>query len=499
MKEDQTRLITARLKHLRFMMESGDMPIFRHRSDMFLFAMEAHNIARGLSSRYYRLQEDLDIRFFVHFDFDYWLLEIQKWVEQLSGDAYRVEGDNFFAEGRAKRLTIVVDRLFDYHTDRLPADSAEGSMPLPDDEILEPFKAIMDMNSVDLVASFRNALQEVHDYLLKLAMMPVEWSDECRKNALQIYLDDSMQKAKVQTELANYKYYCCMQGGDSIKSQFYYLRQRLYELGDNGALSHFDLSITEHAELLTKLGSLFGKDEINFAEDRFCSSERPVADEEQFARLLYFIQFDDASGFPILDKVRVSNYLIRKDVVFDETQEENLQALFALIGAMKEYLDPILEKRLNGSRHGVKVQERIDSVMGIVKMYNSKISSLLDRNRKVEEIDAFFESLFSPEWKEQYGDGLDELLSLFEKGRDAIKLESYIHMLREANNTLGFFINQTALGKKIYSCLSGETVVEDANEETVNSYYSKVDYKKTSKWENAIKLVEAVEKKYKQI
>ena len=71
MKEDQTKLITARLEHLQFMMESGNMPIFRHRSDMFLFALEAYNIARGLSSRYYRLQEDLDIRFFVRFQFDY--------------------------------------------------------------------------------------------------------------------------------------------------------------------------------------------------------------------------------------------------------------------------------------------------------------------------------------------------------------------------------------------------------------------------------------------
>lgn len=43
------------------------MTIFRHRSDMFLFALEAYNIARGLSSRYYRVHDDLDIRFFVRF------------------------------------------------------------------------------------------------------------------------------------------------------------------------------------------------------------------------------------------------------------------------------------------------------------------------------------------------------------------------------------------------------------------------------------------------
>ena len=106
MREDQTQLITARLEHLQFMMDSGRMPLFRHRSDMFLFALEAYNIARGLSSRYYRLRDDLDIRFFVRFRFDYWLSEIQKWIEQLNGSDYRVDDDDFFAEGRAKRLTI---------------------------------------------------------------------------------------------------------------------------------------------------------------------------------------------------------------------------------------------------------------------------------------------------------------------------------------------------------------------------------------------------------
>ena len=90
MKEDQTQLITARLEHLQFMMENGKMPIFRQRSDMFLFALEAYNIARGLSSRYYRMLEDKDIRFFVRFQFDYWLGEIRKWIEQLGGVEYRV-------------------------------------------------------------------------------------------------------------------------------------------------------------------------------------------------------------------------------------------------------------------------------------------------------------------------------------------------------------------------------------------------------------------------
>lgn len=498
MKEDQTKLITARLEHLKYLMESGHMPMFRHRSDMFLFALEAYNIARGLSSRYYRMMEDLDIRFFVRFEFDRWLGEIQKWIEQLGSNEYRVEGDNFFAEGRAKRLTIVVDQLFGYHLDKLPQNSAEGSMPLSDEEILEPFKAILNMKSVDLVKSFREALKEVHTYLLKLAMMPVEWSEESRKQALRIYLDDSLLKAEVQTELTNYKYFCGMPDGKSVKSQFCYLKQRLLALTANGELAQLSVAKSEQNEFLEKLGGLFGKDETNPSEEQIASNAKPMADENLFGKFLYFVQMDEVNSFPVLDEDKVSNYLIRKDVFLTETQEQNLQSLFALMGAMVDWFAPIVEKRLNGSSHGAKMQERVNGVMAHIREYNSKLTSLLDYKREVSEIDVFFDRLFSPKWREDYGKGQDELLGLFEKGLDGIKLEPYIHMLREAQNTLEVFKKETALGKKIFHRLEGTDIVYDANEDTVYSYFSKVDYKNTTKWENAIELVEAVEKDYKQ-
>ena len=470
MKEDQTQLITARLEHLQFMMENGKMPIFRQRSDMFLFALEAYNIARGLSSRYYRMLEDKDIRFFVRFQFDYWLGEIRKWIEQLGGVEYRVEDENFFASGRAKRLTIVVDRLFGYHMDKLPKDSAEGSNPLPDEEILEPFKAIMDMKSVDLVKSFREALQEVHDYLLRLSMMPVEWSVEDRKEALRLYLEDSVHKAEIQTELTNYKYFCCMPDGKSVKSQFCYLKQRLVKLTAGGELSQLSVAKCDQDESLAKLGGLFGKDETNPSEDQIPSNAQPMADNELFGKFLYFVQLD----------------------------EKNLQALLALMGAMNEWFAPLVEKRLSGSSHGAKMQERVNGVMKYVKEYNGKLTSLLNYKREVSEIDTFYECLFSPKWREDYGKGQDDLLGLFEKGLDGIKLEPYIHMRREAQNTLEVFKKETALGKKIFNCLAGTDIVDDANEDTVYSYFSKVDYKNTDKWKKAIELVEAVEAGYKQ-
>lgn len=498
MKEDQTKLITARLEHIQFMMESGNMPIFRHRSDMFLFALEAYNIARGLSSRYYRLQEDLDIRFFVRFQFDYWLEQIQKWIEELGRAEYRVEADMFFAQGQAKRLTIVVDKLFKYHEDKLPEDSAQGSMALPDEEILEPFKAILNMKSVDMAALFRDALREVHAYLLKLSMVPVVWPEEKRREALREYLKDSMQAAQVQTEITNYKYFCGMPDGKLVKGQFCYLKQRLHALTLGGELSQLNVAKCDQDDLLAGLGGLFGKDETNPTEDQIPSNAKPMADDELFARFLYFVQLDGVKSFPVLDEDRVSNYLIRKDVFLTEKQELNLQAFLALMAAMQEWFAPVVEKRLSGSTHGAKMQERVNGVMKHVREYNSKLTPLLDSKREVSQIDDFFECLFSPKWREEYGKGQDDLLGLFEKGLDGIKLEPYIHMLREAQNTLEVFKKETALGRKIFNCLEGTDIVFDANEDTVYSYFSKVDYKNTEKWKKTIDLIKAVEKEYKQ-
>ena len=498
-KEDQTQLINARLEHLRFMMESGLMLILRHRSDMFLFALEAHNIARSLSSRYYRLQEDLDIRFFVRFRFDYWLGEIQKWIELLGGAEYRVNDDDFFAEGRAKRLTIVVDRLFGYHADKLPADSAEGSMPLPDEEILPPFKAIMQMKSTDLVTSFREALREVYIYLMKLAKSPVYWPEEKRRKALQLYLEDSLQMAKVQIELSEYEYFCAMPDSHTVRGQFCYLKQRLLALAGQGELAQLKLAKTMQEEQQEKLRHLFSREETSLSENQIPSGVMPMADDELFAKFLYLLRLDGEQHFPILDEDRVANYLIRKDVFLTEEQEQNLQTLFALTAATREYFDPILEKRFKGSCHGLKVQERIDSVLKIVKHYNSKLTALIAYGHKVDELDTFFDCLFSAELRSEYGKGQDQLLELFEKDRDKIKLKPYVQLLRVAADTLHVFVKKTKFGNEIYNCLKGEEIMADITTgQTVNDYWGKTEYKSESNWELAIKLVKAVEEKYKQ-
>lgn len=497
MKEDQTQLITARLEHLRFMMEGGKMPIFRHRSDMFLFALEAYNIARGLSSRYYRLQEDLDIRFFVRFQFDYWLKEIEQWIRQLGGAEYRVEDDDFFAEGRAKRLTIVVDKLFHYHEDRLPTDSKEGSTPLPDEEILDPFKSIMSMKSTDLVDSFSKALKEVQKYLLKLSTLPIDWSEESRRKALRIYLKESKDKNHVQSEVNNYRYFCRMPDGIHTRGQFCYLKKRLLYLSSNGELAQLHLAKSDQQKLLDKLCALFGREEFSPSDDEIPCTAHPMADDELFAKFLYFVRLDAVRSFPVLDEDKVSNYLTRKDVYLSEEQEQNLQALFALMGAMKGWFSTILEKRNQGALHGTELQGRIDMVLNKVKHYNCRLADLLAYNREVSELDAFFIRLFSPEWRDDYATEQDELLGLFEKDRDAISLKTYIRTLRVAMDALDILKSNRAPGRQIYQCLKDEDFAKDTEENTVNTYYTKQAYRvEDDKWKKVIDWVDTVAKEY---
>lgn len=499
MKEDQTQLITARLEHLRFLMDDGKMPIFRQRSDMFIFALEAYNIARSLSSRYFRMQEDLDIRFFVRFSFDYWLQELQKWIHQLEGAEYRVDGDNFFAEGRAKRLTIVVDRLFKHHLDKLPQDSADGSMPLPDEEILEPFRVILDMKPTDLVTSFREALQEVYKYLQKLAMLPIEWSDEKRREALRLYLADSIAGEHVQGEVNNYRYFCRMPDGIQTRGQFCYLKKRLLYLTSNGELEQLSLAKSDQQALLEQLGSLFGIQEFNPSDDEIPCTAHPMADDELFAKLLYFVRLDGEQHFPVLDEDKVSNYLTRKDVFLSVDQEKNLQALFALMEAMRPFFDRILEQRCKHSSLGTERQERVDKVLRRVAHYNSKLTPLLDYKREVKELDGFFARLFSPDWLEDYSKAQSDLLHLFEKDRNEINLKPYVRMLRCANDALHLFKRTTAIGKKIYACLKEEDIMADVTDDaTIQTYYSKQGYGVNTEenWSQAIKLVAAVKKEY---
>ena len=131
-----------------------------------------------------------------------------------------------------------------------------------------------------------------------LRAKPVVWPEEKRREALREYLRDSMQAAQVQTEITNYKYFCGMPDGKSVKSQFCYLRQRLLALTANGELAQLSVAKSEQNEFLEKLGGLFGKDETNPSEEQIASNAKPMADEDLFGKFLYFVQMDGMYSFP---------------------------------------------------------------------------------------------------------------------------------------------------------------------------------------------------------
>ena len=290
-----------------------------------------------------------------------------------------------------------------------------------------------------------------------------------------------------------------MPDGKGGKGQFCYLKQRLLELTAHGELSQLKLSKNDQEELLGKLRTLFSHEETSPSEDQIPANEKPMADDELFAMFLYFVKLDGEKSFPVLDEDKVSNYLIRKDVYLTEEQEMNLQALFALMDAMKEYFDPILESRFNGSRHGINVQERIDGVLNLVKKYNNKLTPLIAYGHNVGELDAFFERLFSADLRADYGKGQDQLLELFEKDRDKIKLKPYVQLLRVAADAIHPFVKKTKFGNEIYNCLKEEDIMADVTTgQTIIDYWGKTEYKSDDNWKQAIKLVEAVENEYKQ-
>ena len=136
--------------------------------------------------------------------------------------------------------------------------------------------------------------------------------------------------------------------------------------------------------------------------------------------------------------------------------------------------------------------------MAEVRKFNACLAPLLAHKRTIDELNAFFERIFSPQLSETYGKAQDELLTLFEKGRNEIKLEPYVHLLRIANDSLHLFEKKKTMGKKIFECLEGQPIVSDANADTVNSYYSKSGYRTDFSWKQAIHLVDTVADEYKQ-
>lgn len=93
----------------------------------------------------------------------------------------------------------------------------------------------------------------------------------------------------------------------------------------------------------------------------------------------------------------------------------------------------------------------------------------------------------------------EDLLKLLEDGLDKIKMETYVHLLREASE-LSLFKRMTPMSDKLYAAL---TKVQSRDDEefpiagpSFNKYFRNPDFCKEAKWLEAAKVLNAVHGEY---
>ncbi len=92
-----------------------------------------------------------------------------------------------------------------------------------------------------------------------------------------------------------------------------------------------------------------------------------------------------------------------------------------------------------------------------------------------------------------------ELLKLLEDGLDKIKMETYVHLLREAAD-LSLFKKATPFSDKLYEALSRVESREDEEfpiaGPSFNKYFRNPEFCNEDKWTEAAKVLKAVRKDY---
>ena len=93
----------------------------------------------------------------------------------------------------------------------------------------------------------------------------------------------------------------------------------------------------------------------------------------------------------------------------------------------------------------------------------------------------------------------EQLLYLLEDGLDKIKMETYVHLLREAAD-LNLFKKATPFSDKLYEALSHVESREDEEfpiaGPSFNKYFRNPDFCNEDKWTEAAKVLKAVRKDY---
>ena len=486
---EETKHITARLQVLEFLMTQANLAdLFRH-TDILLFVMYAQNAAEGVTTQYHLMEERLDISFYVSFPFDEWLRKIQNWKEKLSNPKFQLEHDTAIGKGRATRLQILMEKL----CDRNASLNGKAKLEHPYDSIArKPYHQAID--------ELEMALDSLKTNLSNLAMLPLHLSTDKRSKALRAYLDNAAKKESIQAELQDYVYYCSAKRNTSVIRQLLYLKQRIQTLVGKDELSDLDLSESEQHELLNQLKNIFEEGEINPAPKQIPAKAKPWANNELFSKALNFVNLKVGQHFPVLDEDSIVDFLVRKDVILSDGEEKHLQTLFVLMEAMCRQLEGTLQTRFdNTARHSDDIQQRISRVLQRIETYNARLLPCMATGKTLADLNGLFAQWFSPRIDIALREPQVELLKLLEDGLDNIKMEAYVHLLREASE-MNLFKKLRPVGDKLYAALS---IVENSDDEefpisgsSFNKYFRNPDFTKEPKWYEASKVLKFIRKKY---
>lgn len=363
---EETKHMTARLQVLEFLMTQANLAdLFRH-TDILLFVLYAQNTAEGVTTQYVRMAENLDISFYVSFPFDEWLRKIQNWKEKLSKPEFQLEHDIAIGEGRALRLRTLMEKL----CDRNAVIDEAASLEHPYDKIAtKPYH--------ESIVDLEKALDSLKTNLSNLAMLPLKTTKEVRSRALREYLEVASKKESIQTELQDYQYFCRTKRNTTVIRQLLYLKQQILALVGKDELADLDLSESERNELLGGLKNIFEENEINPASKHIPSNAQPWADDELFAKALFFVDLKAGQHFPVLNEDNIVEYLVRKDVTLSDGEEEHIQTLLLLMVAMCRQLEGTLQERFdNTATHSVEIQQRINRMpcKAVVVYCNTQLS-----------------------------------------------------------------------------------------------------------------------------
>lgn len=487
---EETKHITARLQVLEFLMTQANLAdLFRH-TDILLFVMYAQNVAEGVTTQYRRMSETLDLSFYVSFPFDEWLRKIQNWKEQLAKPEFQLQHDIPIGEGRAMRLRNLIEKLCD-------CNSAINDHS----KLVEPFKSIAHKPYHESIVDLGKALDSLKTNLSNLAMLPIKTSKEVRSQAIRAYLDKASQKESINVELQDYTYYNSIKRNQTVIRQLLYLKQRILVLVGKDELASLDLSESEQQELLTDLRNIFEDGEVNPAAKHIPAKAAPRANDELFSKALNFVDLHAGTHFPVLDEDNIVDFLVRKDVTLSDGEELHLQTLFILMEAMCKQLESTLQTRFNNNvRQPSDIQQRIDRVLRKVHQYNVRLLPCMANGKTVDDLNGLFDSWFSQKIDVSLREQQVELLRLLEDGLDNIKMETYVHLLREAADLNLFRNNLKPFSDKLYDALSRVERREDEafpiSGPSFNKYFRNPNFQFEEKWEEAAKVLKAVRNKY---